>query len=260
MLLRPPAVPPVFTNIGLVGWWPFSRGLIDESGHPKQNGRFGGTAYPNIGFFGNSVTFPNSATAIVTCGPSPSLTKFSVCGWLKPNVTTRGDCITSWTTGSVGGGFEQFNLLYGVTSGKPQLFISDGGSAASSGVGSNAMLTGNWYHICGTYDGATIRIYLNGVQEASSSSSLVLGSGVSQSIILGNNAFADGTLNGHLGDCRLYNRALSAAEVFTISKLPFLTKVDIAAIALMRVASGGAAATPWLYVNNNLPVLGAGTY
>ncbi len=69
---------------------------------------------------------------------------------------------------------------------------------------------GVWYHIVGTFDGASIVCYLNGAEKDSSAISGISG---------GDSAFfiaqdgGDNVFNGIVDEVRVYNKALSNAEV-----------------------------------------------
>jgi Concanavalin A-like lectin/glucanases superfamily len=71
---------------------------------------------------------------------------------------------------------------------------------------------GTWYHLAGTWDGTTLTLYLNGVSVATAvpGRTPATGSGILQ---LGLDS-----LTGTLDDVRIYNRALSAAEVAQLAK------------------------------------------
>jgi hypothetical protein len=87
------------------------------------------------------------------------------------------------------------------------------------------VVNGNWHHLVATYDGVTLAIYLNGGLKSrgveaidTAASDLLIGVGV------------EGTtfFRGILDEVRLYNRALSQAEVIALftEKLPLDTDKD----------------------------------
>jgi len=77
---------------------------------------------------------------------------------------------------------------------------------------SSGVATGTWVHLCGTYDGLTGRLYVNGQQQTSfaSTGSIFYTAGHTQTLGADTNA---NCMNGYIDDCRIYRRALGANEV-----------------------------------------------
>ena len=71
---------------------------------------------------------------------------------------------------------------------------------------------GTWMHIAATYDGATIRLYINGIEEGSLVASITI---ATNDLPLAIGAQSDGIrfFQGALDQVRVYNRALSAEEI-----------------------------------------------
>lgn len=88
---------------------------------------------------------------------------------------------------------------------------STSGQVTSSFVVGN----GNWYHITGTNDGTTSRLYINGLLDASFTESGGLAT-VQPNITIGRWQGGGGSrhMNGSVAQVFIYNRALSAFEVF----------------------------------------------
>lgn len=151
----------------------------------------------------------------VNCGGLTISTGFLTLSlWMNPSSTSRGDLVTKWNNGVATG--DQYNLLYGNTGVKPQLYVSSGASTGTSGVGSAVLSQGTWYFITAVYDGTVAYVYLNGLLQASSTIGLTMNSVTGQTLWVGRNAVSDGYYSGKLDDVRIYNRALSAAEVFAL--------------------------------------------
>jgi hypothetical protein len=75
---------------------------------------------------------------------------------------------------------------------------------------------GRWVHIAATFDGTTARLYLNGNEIASGPFSFA--GGTDAGMTIGNNnsdSWPDspGAFNGQMDEVRIYNRALSAAQI-----------------------------------------------
>ena len=86
-------------------------------------------------------------------------------------------------------------------------------------VGSAKLTTGAWAHLATTYDGATQRLYVNGVEVASFAQSGPLKASASALRIGGNNVWGE-FFDGLIDEVRVYNRALSAAEIQKDMTLP----------------------------------------
>ena len=93
--------------------------------------------------------------------------------------------------------------------------MSVGGGAPSQpldarGVASLPLNT--WTHLAATYDGTTLRLYVNGVQVGSRAvaSPLLTSTGV---LRIGGNSVWGEFFAGRIDEVRLYNRALAAAEI-----------------------------------------------
>ena len=76
-----------------------------------------------------------------------------------------------------------------------------------------------WMHVAATYDGTTIRLYVNGVQEGGNLAGPA--SIATNNLALGIGAQPDGAskLQGAMDDVRLYNTALSASEIAALASI-----------------------------------------
>ena len=78
----------------------------------------------------------------------------------------------------------------------------------------NMLPVGVWTHLATTYDGTTMRLYVNGVEVSSKPQTGVIATSNGALKIGGNSVFSGGEFfHGHIDDVRIYNRALSAAEI-----------------------------------------------
>jgi hypothetical protein len=74
-----------------------------------------------------------------------------------------------------------------------------------------------WHHLVGTWDGATRRIYLDGVLFGSNTSAGSDSSGDTQTLGIGGKpTYNNYGWSGGVYDARIYNRALTAAEISAI--------------------------------------------
>ncbi|MCG8462071.1 MAG: LamG domain-containing protein, partial [Holophagales bacterium] len=76
-----------------------------------------------------------------------------------------------------------------------------------------------WHHLVGVYDGGEIRIYVDGVLDASAPSSAGTVE-TTADLLLGRNYSSGNFFRGTLDDVRLYDRALDAAEIADLFDVP----------------------------------------
>lgn len=102
-----------------------------------------------------------------------------------------------------------------------------GGGAAGTTQTINGLSTGTWYHFAGTYDGSTLRFYLNNILQGTKSYTDYFSN---VSVELGRYAYTNAPdqdalqFNGYLSTVRIYNKALTATEVsqnFNVYKARF---------------------------------------
>jgi hypothetical protein len=100
----------------------------------------------------------------------------------------------------------------------PRFAVSNG--ASSDIVTGPAISNGVWYHFCGTYDGTTIRLYIDGVEVANAPQTVTPQTGTG-SYCIGNvlntaglvGPINGGATTGYIDDVRVFNRAITANEV-----------------------------------------------
>jgi hypothetical protein len=116
-------------------------------------------------------------------------------------------------------------------------------------INNNAILsTGVWHHVAVTLSGTNGLLYLDGVAVGTNSSMTLRPSilGNTTQNYLGKSQWPDPVLIGNLDDFRIYNRALSAAEISSLTNFP-ATPAGLTATAgdarfgLSRNVSSGAA-------------------
>ena len=89
--------------------------------------------------------------------------------------------------------------------------IGNSGSAYATISSTYVIEPSTWYHFVGTFgEGNTTKLYINGVLNNSQSSYTNVPSNFTSAIILGEYS---GYFNGRISNAKIYNRALSAAEI-----------------------------------------------
>ncbi|OGM91093.1 hypothetical protein A2755_00020 [Candidatus Wolfebacteria bacterium RIFCSPHIGHO2_01_FULL_48_22] len=233
-LIRPP------NNLGLVGYWPMNEATSTIAGDYSGNGNNGtltGMAFPptstsgwtNQGKRGGAINF-DGVDDYVDVGSSTAtqLTgSMTLSAWFK--ITANGGDDNDIVTKYYGDTARGWQLKTTVDCGPRTIaiHISSGGTSHQR-CGSKTLSLNTWYHATGVYDASalTLDVYLNGsidngtlVGGAIPSSQDDAGSpveiGCRNQTALNPcwSAPPNLTFNGAIDDVRIYNRALSAAEV-----------------------------------------------
>ena len=197
---------------GLNGAWAFDESsgttTADQSGK-GNTGTVSGATFVTGGKFNNALSF-NGTSNTVTVADSATLdltTGMTVEGWVRPS-TTGG-----WRTAFVKE--QPGNLVYGVYSNNgsnhPSAEVYVNG-ATRTVEASSALPTLTWSHLATTYDGATLRLYVNGTQAAQLA---IAGSILTSNspVRIGGNGVWGEYFSGQIDEVRVYNRALTASEI-----------------------------------------------
>jgi hypothetical protein len=83
----------------------------------------------------------------------------------------------------------------------------------------NAVTVGEWYHVAATYDGATLRLWANGVEIAASPHSGAVDANDTVAAALGNQPQGGNPFDGRLDDVFVYDTALDASEIALLMSL-----------------------------------------
>jgi hypothetical protein len=223
---------------GLVGHWTFdgkdvnkATNVITDSSGQGNNGSTGGmdTATTTaIGVIGQAFDFDGSDD-YVDIGNPDSLqltTSVTVSAWISNNTLIGGQVIA-------GRGWEAsvYHPYLLFTSGTDLIGrITTGGGTALTNITYDGLSTDTYYHTVLTYDGAIIKLYVDGDEKDSSEKTGILNN-PSRNFMIGahTGSVSDPTLffNGTIDDVRIYNRALSADEVSRLHGLGATTHVNV---------------------------------
>ncbi|MFD2720088.1 LamG-like jellyroll fold domain-containing protein [Hymenobacter monticola] len=119
-------------------------------------------------------------------------------------------------------------------------FILTVGTTQYKVTSSATFTTNTWYHVAGTFDGTAMRMYINGVLDNTTN---VTGAAAATGVFyLGRNYEALRTLNGSLDELRVWNRALTAAEIVANSCLVSPTATGLEAYWRLDEGTGLTAA------------------
>jgi subtilisin-like proprotein convertase family protein len=204
---------------GLVAAYGFNEGTgtsaADVSGI-GNNGVVGSATWTATGKYGGALSF-NGSTARVNINDSPSLrltTGMTLEAWVNPSTVS-----SAWRDVIYKGDDNYYLMGTTTSSSRPALGAIFGASTYGEVYGTGALTANVWTHLAGTYDGTTERLYLNGVQVASrAQTGNILTS--ANPLTIGGDSFYGQYFSGMIDEVRIYNRALSAAEIQTDMNTP----------------------------------------
>ncbi len=196
---------------GLVGYWSFDEGggattTLDQSGF-GSNGSWSGTqtggSYYIAGKIGFAGNFNGSDDKVTVSGVDPLLngSQGTIMAWAYPSASSNGNNIFE----SVGPSSNRFYLSYGSTF---QVYRGNPYTQIVLGVGA----LNTWYHIALSWNATTMYGYFNGNLVNSAGYTNTSSSGGGSTIGSQSPAY----FAGEIDDVRVYNRALSAAEIAAI--------------------------------------------
>ncbi len=142
----------------------------DASGN-GNNGRSIGTAIVN-GFFGKARRFSNDADAININRENFKLLKFTV--EARINIDSMAASLSHFIVSNLHSGVDKGFFLTINTANQKVLFTVGNGVGGDYHLFSSTSITEKrWYHIAATYDGSTMKIFINGREDASASWTLI---------------------------------------------------------------------------------------
>src|SRR5262245_34643285 len=199
--------------VGLVASYSFDQGsgpsLPDVSGN-NNNGTIANATWSTSGKYGSALSF-NGTNAIVNVPDSASLdltTGMTLEAWVNPSALG-----TSWRTVLMKetSGDMVYDLYGNRNTTVPKTEVRVGGSAQGNN-GTSALALNTWVHLASTYDGNVLRLYVNGTQV---SQLLLVGSIATSTgaLRIGGNTIWPEWFSGLIDEVRIYNRALTQAQV-----------------------------------------------
>jgi hypothetical protein len=213
----PPSAP------GPVAHWKFDEtsGLTasDASGNGRNATLSTGASFA-AGRLGNALSLngTNGKASASMSGTSA----FTYAAWIKPSGFGGGGYGRILSRESAAGFDDFYFHINGPSSHtfSASLF-NDAGTESSVAAAANAIVLNIWQHVAISYNDASdrkMRVYINGVETSYQKQTALTGTLklTTNALSIGNRAASDRGLPGLIDDARVYNRALSAAEVLAL--------------------------------------------
>ncbi len=208
---------PIPTPAGdLVVWYGFDETsgttAYDSSGNGRNASLINGPTWV-AGRTGNGVDLDGSndyvsmPSAIVS-----TLYDFTIAAWVRLDAVSTWSRIFDFGTGTTRNMF----LAIRSGSGTIRFAITTNGNGAEQQINGNAALTtGSWQHVAVTLSGNLGILYVNGTEVGRNGNMTLRPASLGNTALnyIGRSQYADPYLDGRVDNFRIYNRALSAAEI-----------------------------------------------
>ncbi len=199
---------------GLVGYWNFNENTGTSTADLSINSNpavFGsGSSAPawTTGKYGVGTSFDGSNDYTISSLSKTGLSNVSISLWFKPSGSQSGGGILQWANNLTSTG--PWILLQRTNSNTVSWYLN-GNYYITHTVTDN-----NWYHLVLTYNGTVWNSYLNATSPSTYTGSI--GTYGGSNLYFGNGYY--NYFNGSIDDVRVYNRALSTAEVSQLYSSP----------------------------------------
>ena len=179
-----------------------------------NNGAISGATWSASGRYGAALNF-DGTNDLVTVNDANVLdltTGMTLEAWVNPDVAP-----SNWRS-IIAKERASNSLTYQLTAGsnssnRPATRIYAGGAVRSL-PGGTRLTAGTWVHLASTYDGTSMRLFVNGVQVATQAQTGAITATTNQLRIGGSTTMSQ-YFDGRVDEVRIYARALTAAEIQT---------------------------------------------
>ena len=181
--------------------------LTDASGN-GNNGTITNATWAPSGKYGKALQF-NGTSARVTIPDAASLhltTGMTLEAWVNPSTVNA-----NWRDVIYKGDDNFYLSATSTNASRPDAGLIAGGTYADA-FGTSALKANTWSFLTETYDGSTLRLYVNGAQVASTAHTGSIATSTNPLQIGGDSIYGQ-FFAGLIDNVRVYNTALSAAQI-----------------------------------------------
>lgn len=210
-------VPAMAATSGLIARWNLNSSSNNIAQDSSGNNLYGTDFGINLvnGKFGNAYDFSNNGYVRVANNSLLEPSIISVEAWVK-NSSNPGAFKYILSKGALGDNNASYALYTGSTGGL-FFYVSQGTNFILSPDAGSGIWDGNWHHIVGTYDGSTVRLYVDTTEIGSGTPTNI---SISYNLQDGNdffigsyNAALSHNFSGAIDEVRVWNKVLTPAQV-----------------------------------------------
>ncbi|MBB3842028.1 hypothetical protein FHS57_006057 [Runella defluvii] len=211
---------------GLIAYYPFTGNTNDASGNNRNATNNGATLTTDRKGTANAAYDFNGSNAwLNTPLVQSNLSGYTISAWVKPNFTNSQEYVILQNRGTTPGSGRSLTLHYQYSTNRWGFAID--GDALYTGVQAPSTNTTEWIHVVGvwssggasTFNANQFKVYVNGVllsAVAINGNSATIPNTGSGTVAIGRHEAWGSYFKGKLDDIRIYNRALTDAEVQSI--------------------------------------------
>ena len=243
----------------LVAAYAFDEGsgltVTDASGN-GNNGTITNATWSTSGKYSGALQF-NGTNALVTIPDSASLhlsSGMTLEAWVNPSTVNA-----NWRDVIYKGNDNYYLSATSTNASLPDAGMIAGGSYADA-FGTAILSTNTWAFLTETYDGSTLRLYVNGTQVASTAHTGAIATSTNPLQIGGDSIYGQ-YFAGLIDNVRVYNTALTATQIQTdqataVSSSPDTTPPSQPGTPTANAVSGSEIDLSWGASNDNVGVTG----
>lgn len=204
---------------GLIGYWPFNEktgSRVQDLSHKNNHGTLINSEWCSSKYGGS--IYLDGSNDYINCGNDKSLdvtTGFSFSTWIKPtNVISWGTVLSKMGADDAHSSIYVYisNNLLGI-----RLYASGGAWNYTYGP-----ITANiWQHVVSTYDGDSIKLYINNVLVGTTSGVSTINTNVNDVLIGGNERWLSEKYSGIIDNVSIYNQGISKFNVTQLFYKPY---------------------------------------
>jgi hypothetical protein len=199
----------------LLAYWPLDGNYYDVTGH-GYDATAGSSVFFDSGHIGQSAYFNGSNyTSYLDCQNSENMdldTGTTISAWIKSSGADD-----QWAS-VVTKGVNAWRLIRNSSSDAISFHFNAAGGGEYQANGSTSVFDGQWHHLMGVYDGNSVYLYVDGDLDTTTPAGAVNTS--NDPVYIGSRVNNTSNRNwiGNIDEVRIYNRALSEAELLWLAE------------------------------------------
>jgi len=238
-------VPEYIPTNGLIGFWPFCGNANDESGNNLDGTIIGSTELTNDRFdqtnsaydfdYANASFGQQNDEIYIPYDDILNVNNITASVWVYPRQyfwsgdsgTANTVVLTRWENGTSNPSGTAWRIVYDSSS---VLGAISNGTSSRVAEDNNPLTLNNWNHIVMTYNSESIKLYINGVLKATTTSPGVMNTASTSGISIGEAAQYNGywhPTDGIIDDIGIWDRALTAQEITNLYNGTSLTTTEL---------------------------------